>query len=482
MKSNLKKIIPVIASIAIFSSAFIFIILHNSENPEGKLQLSPRIHLFNEKYGEVQKYDGKDISSHSFVKNVRLNEYAGASEPKIICNPKNNNILAVSANDFSLRNNSARIFISEDKGLNWEPKEIPLSHEFKKSFYSDPWIEYDTEGNLFFVTVQRNQLNNNEEALYFAKSNDNGTTWEREHFVDYNSKESIYLDRPKMFIDKSVSQKNSIYVVWIEMKALKSFIMFSKSTDGGNTFSTPSSIERDDAGYCSVICNLTGDLFIAYLKDENKICIKKSTNTGDSWFKEQGCIDINPSGIKYENQYLIKKNVNEGIRINSEPNLAVTGENDLLLAYSAKYKNTDAADIFFAKIRNNSDSVSVPVKVNTDGTLNDQYLPAITSDEFNNILITYQDSRNDAGNILTETYISVSTDGGISFSDEKLSTSGFNPSSVAVGKYFGDYNSCIISEGNLIAVWTDGRNNNFDVYAGILRVSDIIGNRSYKKF
>jgi hypothetical protein len=120
------------------------------------------------------------------------------------------------------------------------------------------------------------------------------------------------------------------------------------------------------------------------------------------------------------------------------------------------------------------------VKVNSDKTGNDQFLPTVTSDDFGNIFILYQDSRNDESNILTETYLSVSTDGGKSFNDEKLSTSSYNTAASAIGKYFGDYNSCVVSDVNFIGVWTDGRNDNFDVYAGIFNINTLIENKNYK--
>lgn len=480
MKGNIKKIIPVIFSAAIFSSAFILLILRNSENPENELQISPRTYLYNEKFGEAKRYDYTDVSGNSFIKNVRINKTTGASEPKIVCNPQNKNIFAVTANDFSLSGNSARIYVSENMGLDWQAKEIPLSPKFKESTYSDPWIDYDTDGNLYFICVQRDAMNDVCEAIYCSCSKDNGTTWKiSDNFIDFNAKGNILFDKPKICTDKSSSFKNVIYATWIEIRGLTSSIMFSTSTEGGNTFTSPVSIENQDVDYCSITTDTKGYIFVAFLKDENKICVKKSTNSGQSWIKEPGCIDIRPSGRKYENQFIIKKTENKGIRINSEPNMSVTRENDLLITYSAKENNNDLSDVYFAKIKNNTDEVTVPVKVNSDKTTNDQYLPAITTDESNNIFILYQDSRNDVNNVFTESYISVSTDGGLSFKDEILSTSGFNPASVAVGKYFGDYNSCTISEGKFIGVWTDGRNSNFDVYAGIYNIKDLIESKQH---
>ena len=421
-----------------------------------------------------------DISFASFIKNVRVNNISGASEPKIICNPKDKNILALSANDFSVNNNLSRIFISEDKGNTWQPKEIPLSHKFKQSTYSDPWIDYDNDGNLYFAAVQQDLINSFSEAVYFCKSTDNGNTWNTGHdFIDQNSKQNVFLDKPKIHINKSYSALNIVYVTWIQIKGLNTHVMFSKSTDGGDNFSVPVSIEDQDVNHSSVISDLNGNLFLAFVKDENKICIKRSTDAGSSWINENNCIDIKPAGMKSENQFLIKDQENNGLRINSEPCLAVMKNSDLLISYSAAFNESDVSDIYFAKLETNTEIINKPVRVNTDKTFNDQYLPNITSDESGNIFISYQDSRNDPENIITETYVSVSTDGGKTFKDEKISTSGFKPSLLSIGNYFGDYNSCVISGNSFISVWTDGRNKNFDIYAGMFEIKDIIGNKNH---
>ncbi|MDQ3021078.1 MAG: hypothetical protein M3R36_10985 [Bacteroidota bacterium] len=452
----------------------------NSDNIQDNIQISPKNFLYNEKFGGTKPYDQPDISSMGIITNIRVNQIPGASEPKIVCSPVDNNILTISSNNFRENNNSAQIFISKDDGINWKGSEIPLSQKFKNSSYSDSYMDYDQDGNLLFVSVQFDLNNNFREAIFFAKSHDNGTTWKSDfNFIDYNGKENIKLDRPKIYVDKSTENKNVIYITWIEIKGFTSFIMFSKSSDGGNTFSPPRDIEKNDVQYSSLNSNSNGDLFLTFFKEESKILIKKSTDGGASWDSQIPFININPAGVKTESYYVIKNSLKKGIRINSEPSVIISKNDDLLLTYSARGEGNDLADVFFEKINLITGDNAKPKRVNNDNTSCDQFLPAITVDERNNIVIMYQDSRNDKNNIQTETYVSVSNDGGLNFYDEKISTHDFNARQVSVEQYIGDYNSCLFSGDRFVGVWTDGRNNNLDIYAGTFSINEIIKNMNH---
>ena len=477
LKGKYKNILPVFFSIIVFSSVFITVILKNSDNKNVGLQISPVKSMYEDKFEASVSYSSKDISTSGFRKNIRINDTAGVSEPNIKCSPVNQNIIAVSANDFSVNSERGCIFVSEDGGLNWQTKRIPLSLKFKKSAFSDPWLDFDSFGNLFYTAVQFDLNNKEKEGIFIARSTDNGNTWKTDfNFVDFNGKENIHIDRTKIYIDKSSGRKNTIYVSWNELKGLNSLLMFSRSTDGGNSFSPPVTVEKDNVKYCSLTGDHNGSLYIAFLKDENKISVKRSNDGGMNWSKKSFSADIIPAGIKDQNQYVIKGKT--GIRVNSEPSIEISCNNDLLITFSASGLNNDLSDIYFTKLADNSSHLTAAVKVNSDKTNNDQFFPSVTTDQTGTIIIMYQDSRNDANNIFTETFISYSNDNGQNFTDEKFTTANFDPLSIAVGRYIGDYNSCVMSGGNLIGVWTDGRNRNFDIYAGIFRLKEFIESKN----
>lgn len=468
------KILPSVISILLFSSAFVYYAV-NSSDSEKRLLLSPEIASYTDKYKVEISYTGNDITEDGFIKNVRVNQYAGVSEPFLVCSPENENILAVAANNFSVKDNYATIFISLDKGINWTEKHIPLSSKFENSFYSDPFLEFDFDGNLVFTAVQKDLHNRSRRGLCFSKSTDNGNSWKTNFdFVVYSLKENTHVDKPGMVTGKTSADKNLVFISWTEFKGLKSFVMFKKSTDGGLTFHSASEVEGNNVRFGSILCNDTGELFAVYLKNDSEIRIKKSFDKGESWKDINSFVTLNPSGKFSDGQFLIKNTSGNGIRINSYPHIIFNRDSDLLLTYSAQENNEDISDIYFCKFINSTSEFTSPVKVNSDNTNCDQFLPAISKDESGNIFIIYQDSREDESNLLTDTYLSYSEDGGNNFTDKKLSLKSFNPKDISVGNYLSDYNSCVFSGGKLIAIWTDGRNSNYDLYAGIFNYNEFI--------
>ena len=456
----------------LFASVFIYYTLNSSDN-EKSLQLSPEKIYYSERFKENTSYENNDITEAENILNVRINDNTGVSEPTIICSPADDNILAVAANNFSGKENFATIFISTDKGINWDEKQIPLSAKFESSTYSDPFIEFDPEGNIVFIAVQRDLRNSNKEGLCYAKSSNNGNNWiTNREFVDYNAKEIIHIDKPKLVSCKNSKGQNQVFITWTEFKGLNSLIFFAGSTDGGSTFSSPKTIDQNRVKFSSIVTNSNNELFAVYLKNDNEIRIKKSSDNGINWKEINSKISINPSGTFSNGQYLIKNNSEKGIRINSEPNVILSGNSDLSITYSSGSENNDLSDIYYCKFIYSSSEFSQPVKVNSDNTNTDQFLPAISEDKSGNIFIVYQDSRDDDSNILTNTYLSYSTNGGVTFADKKISLKSFDPGNISVRNYISDHNSCVFSGNKLIAVWTDGRNNNFDLYAGIINFDE----------
>lgn len=471
MIKNIKKIVPVFLSLFIFGAGFIYLNLSKNKLSEPEVQMSPRNYLYNEKFGKVREYSGKDISTSGAVINIRLNQLPGVSEPLIKCSPVNNNILAVCANDFTADNNNARLFISHNKGREWNAHLIPLSPLFKASSYSDPWLEYDKSGTLYFTAVQYDLYDNKRDGLFFAKSADNGITWNNElKLIAVNRTIQQKIDKPKVFI----SGKDVIFVIWTEVSGLKSFIKISSSRDNGSSFSEPVIVSDDRAHFSAMTEDNNGILYMTYVNDGKSISAVKSNDEGRSWTAIDKNLEIKSAGKPAGNRNVLKSGSSEGIRINSEPSLCISKGNEILIVYSAKKNDSDISDIFLTRLIKNNSEFDEPKKISKDTTGNDQYLPVITSDEAGNVYIFYQDSRNDVNNEFSESFISVSSDGCKTFNDHLISTAPYKPSDIAVDRYFGDYNSFVISGKDLIAVWTDGRNGNYDLYAGIMNIENLL--------
>lgn len=135
---------------------------------------------------------------------------------------------------------------------------------------------------------------------------------------------------------------------------------------------------------------------------------------------------------------------------------------DIYVAWS---DNTNGdPDIFFSRspfpAMGSPGSWIGPVRVNQDaiGNGRDQWHPWIhVADDA--IYIVYQDRRNDPGNFLTETWVSTSDDGGLTWTDYEVSDAGpTSPISTIPPGYNGDYiGSDYNSMNGWGFIWNDGR-------------------------
>ena len=100
------------------------------------------------------------------------------------------------------------------------------------------------------------------------------------------------------------------------------------------------------------------------------------------------------------------------------------------------------------------------VIVNDDPGVNSHVFPSVQINKQGFIYIAWLDRRNDAENILTETWANVSKDGGATYGHDVLQ------SDVATSWYvradarpnFGDYNSSeLINDEIFVTIWADGR-------------------------
>ena len=99
------------------------------------------------------------------------------------------------------------------------------------------------------------------------------------------------------------------------------------------------------------------------------------------------------------------------------------------------------------------------VVVNDDPGVNSHVFPSVQIDKHGFIYVAWLDRRNDAENILTETWANVSKDGGATFGHDVLqsdvATSWFARADARPN--FGDYNSSeLINDNQFVTIWADG--------------------------
>jgi hypothetical protein len=95
-----------------------------------------------------------------------------------------------------------------------------------------------------------------------------------------------------------------------------------------------------------------------------------------------------------------------------------------------------------------------------DPARGDQFFPAVGVDSAGTYFAIWQDTRRDAGNHLIDTFQATSTNGGLTWTNYRISSASFDPrqSFFTCGCFIGDYNQIAVSDEVIYPAWTDGRN------------------------
>src|SRR5580692_6791789 len=158
----------------------------------------------------------------------------------------------------------ANVVYSQDSGATWKPATGTASDDYKVS--GDVAAVYDKHGAAILCYIAFDKLGTENywargatrNGIFIRRSADGGATWEaQDHAVIAQSTAPgiPFEDKPGLVADNTGSKyAGNLYVGWTEFHLDDSVILFSRSTDGGQTWSTPINISthhglpRDDNG------------------------------------------------------------------------------------------------------------------------------------------------------------------------------------------------------------------------------------------
>ncbi len=257
--------------------------------------------------------------------------------------------------------------------------------------------------------IWQGMLSENESYIYFTKSTDGGET--------FSTESAIYtgpIDAYHVMSSIDVAN-NNIYIAWVAATndANDWNVWFTKSTDGGTTFSTPTPITTNNSSAFPILKAHGSNVYIFYANAGTYPMVDyyfiKSIDNGDTWgsasqINDGTCI----SEVMFSNLNTMEKDA--------------TG--NIYLAWTDG-RNEDAnGDIYFCKSTDGGDTFLGNVMVN-DMTILDsdsvQHYPSIAVASDNNVLVNFIDYRlgsDDWAN--ARPYIANSNDGGTSFAQEQL--------------------------------------------------------------
>src|SRR5574340_164036 len=226
---------------------------------------------------------------------------------------------------------------------------LKKSTDFGMSF-GDPVIVKNMSEEVPYLQISNSKNNvylvwgENSTIINFVHSNDAGTTFSRPVNLSKNNTLGESTD-PRI-----ASDENNVYVDW-ENNAYNhpSGLYFTRSIDGGNTFSTPT--------------NLTGDIvhvFSDMVSSNKSVYITWMNRTTDKW--DVFFTKSNDAGTTFDNIH----NLTGQIRSSFNVPQVVSDKNNVYVAFGTWYPGND---IFLVKSSSNGSSFDNIINLNHYGTV-----------------------------------------------------------------------------------------------------------------
>jgi hypothetical protein len=409
------------------------------------------------------------------------NEDGPQSETSITVNPNNTSMLVGGSNEiFRL---PMRGYFSSDGGKNWGAVDLPLPPPATTNgtdFGSDPGVAFDTRGNVYYsyivVFFNRSFQSIQGTEMAVAKSSDGGKTWPQVTYFNFNSGSGKFNDKPMIAVDTNPHSpfRDSVYVAWdnASFNAGKSSandaLLFSRSTDGGLTFSSPVATNNLNGGPSQVIgadpfVGPNGEVYVAWHDVQNNLLAFNSSFDGGVTFGQQQTIA--PTIVAFDDGIPAMASRRALLYPACDADRSSSAYRGTLYCSWMDETAANGTDIFVAHSADHGASWSTAVRVNDDqsGVRKDQFNQWLAVDPTSgSVNVSWNDARNDPADTKTDIYFSQSTNGGQSFASNVKVTTAMTDESAAnpyadAGNQYGDYEGIVAYSGSIHSIWTDGR-------------------------
>jgi hypothetical protein len=231
--------------------------------------------------------------------NINISDKNDPNEPSICIDPKNPQYMVAGSN-------IANIYTSQDTGRTWRI----TTQNSSFGVWGDPVFEVDTAGNFYHFHLSNPEYGNWIDRIVCQKSTDHGRKWNNGSYTGLNGKKA--QDKHWVDIDR---RTNKIYMTWTQFDKYdsknpkdRSNILFSKSVDGGETWSSAAKINQKD-GDCLDSDNTVegavpavgpnGEIYVAWAGPDG-IRFDRSLDEGKSWLKKDRLVSNNPGGWEFD--------------------------------------------------------------------------------------------------------------------------------------------------------------------------------------
>ncbi|CAN5880575.1 hypothetical protein BH11GEM1_BH11GEM1_31680 [soil metagenome] len=335
----------------------------------------------------------------------------------------------------------------------------------------DPSVAVDRAGHFF---IGRGDLDNSAvggtlqpDRVAIFKSNDGGMTFPQAVGVTGNTRATPGInDKSAITADNSGGRfDGNVYVSWSFASQNVLNILFSKSGDGGASYSPPQSLSSGplDQGALPAT-GPDGEVYVVWLENANRVLVRKSIDGGETFKAAVTVAQVDAIGVTNARAPAgCGPVLNGDVRARSLPAIAVdrsggAQSGTVYVAFSGRGVGSDNADVFLVSSRDGGTSWGTPVRINDDATTTDQWLPSVVVAPNGTVAVSWYDRRLDGQNMLIDVFMRTSAPGGAAFgSSRKISSVAFPPPPQTFNCYFSSYSYMGADASSFYLVWTDTR-------------------------
>lgn len=366
-----------------------------------------------------------------------------------------------------------RVYRSEDGGLTWTKNTMKSDY----GVYGDPVVRSDYNGTFYYAHLSNPSGNARSDdswldRIVIQKSTDQGLTWNGGTFTLPRSPKD--QDKQWLAIDPN---DNTVYVTWTEFDLYgstkpedKSRILFSKSTDNGESWTFPkvlcqfegNCIDSDQTTEGAVpSIGPEGQVYVAWSYDE-KIYFDKSYDQGETWLDTDIVVANQVGGWEITIPGLYRCN---GMPITAVDRSKGPHNGNIYVNWGDQKNGEDDTDIWISHSSDEGNTWGDPIRVNTDLPGKHQFLSWMDIDQKSGYIYIVFYDRREHDDETTDVYLARSTDGGKSFTNQKINSESFKPNPRV---FFGDYNDISVHDGRVRPIWTQLDGKDLSVWTSII--------------
>lgn len=324
--------------------------------------------------------------------------------------------------------------ISKDGGQTWGKNFFAKTQGSGSAFAGDPAVAIDDSGNLYAGCQDYASGGLGTNYAMLAHSKDTGATWSEFKRVNQS------LDKPWL----GATGNGTVLLTWLGNPG-----GMKRSTDFGATWATPISLGYINHGTTVSFSN-SGLVHVAYNTNENTVTYRKSVDNGVTFKPAR---NLTAQGTPCRSPCSPRSHPIVGA--DTDPTGKVVA-----ITWASRLNNPDAEgddDVWVIVSYDSGETFSDPIRVNDNMNPSRQFQSWAAVDKYGAVHVVWTDLRNNGQN---STFYARMTDIKKGFEPNVEVTDGTGrPAS-----FLGDYKGIDVQGRDIVVTWQDTRNDTGDIY------------------